>query len=163
MGLKDTTSDWVNKENLESLCLHLLSVHLLRLSFSVSQSSWLLPSTLQDYIQHCAIAQREKDTDLLFLTSPDVSYSLYFSLTSLFQNSQGNNCSVCVRYLHQHQPTVEIKLCHKVGKWQYLQSNRMGEGTFQKMGPSPHDCHQKGTGRQLNRINHESWMCSRNC
>lgn len=88
MGLKDTTSDWDNKENLKSLCLHLLSVYLLHLPFSVSQSAWLLPSTLQDYIQHCATAQREKETDFLFLISPDVSYSLYFSLTSLFQNSQ---------------------------------------------------------------------------
>lgn len=103
MGLKDTTSDWDTKENLVRVCLHLLSVYLLHLS-----SFFLFPS-LYGYFpaphkitQHCAIAQREKETDFLFPISPDVSYFLSFSPTSLFQNSQDKNCSVCIRYLHQH-------------------------------------------------------------
>lgn len=120
MSHKNTTSNWDTKENSESLCLHLLSVYLLHLSFFFCFP--VCVPTSQHLTRLHSTVQQPKERDWFSLSIfPAVSYSLSLSPTSLFQNSQDENRPAWVRYWRQDQSTVEIRPWHKVGKRQDVQ------------------------------------------
>ena len=130
MGLKNRTSDWEIKENLESLCLHLLSSYLLHLSLLVSQSTWLLP----DLTRLHSIVQKPREKEPDFLSQPPLfSLVLFPSPTPPVSKCPGREMVLLGSgtYTRTNQLWRESNVTRQKNG-STLQSNRMGERDIPK-------------------------------